>query len=284
MEQAVHDVLLDFEHLTLLTVGVGLLLSASIRFRRGQFTEQYQNFGKIRCHYFGGVDLVAVGILLAFYYSVFLSGPQSGETVTLTPKLIALGLVMSFVRDLLMVSIVLVTVQWVGGRNPIDLFGLDQVSWKKCLAWVAMGILLATPMVLFLAEWVRNEWLEPVFGEMKEQEVVNLMKNTSGFGLKAGLIVSACVVAPLVEELIFRGYIYGVLKKFTNPLFAMITAAALFSAVHMNLPALIPLWAFAIILTLAYELSGSLWVPIGIHAGFNTFSVVMMLSGVGELG
>ena len=62
----------------------------------------------------------------------------------------------------------------------------------------------------------------------------------------------------------------------------MIVAGALFAAVHMKLPALFPLWILAIILTLSYELSGSLWVPIGIHAGFNTFSVVVMLTGWGS--
>ncbi|MFK5921517.1 MAG: type II CAAX endopeptidase family protein [Verrucomicrobiota bacterium] len=280
MEQALHSVLLEFEHLTLLTVTVGLLISAAVRTTRGRALLSNNGFGKIHCNRFGGVDLVAVSLLLAFYYLSFLAGAQDREGMVMTPELIVVNLVMS----LFLVTIVLVTVQWVGGRNPIELFGLDQVSFSKWLLWVVLGILIATPLVLYFSEWIRSEWLEPVFGEMKEQEVVDSMKNSSSLAMKVGMIISACVIAPLVEELVFRGYIYGVLKQFTNPLFAIVSAGALFAAVHLNLPALMPLWVFAIILTLAYELSGSLWVPIGIHAGFNTVSVAVMLSGGGDVG
>ncbi len=275
MEKALHSVLLEFEHLALLTVLVGLLISVSIRAVRRQTQEVNNGFGKIRCSSFGGVDLVAISLLLGFYYNVILFASQEKEAVQMSPELIVGGLVLS----LFLATIVLVTVQWVGGRNPVELFGLDQVSFFKWLLWVVVGILLATPLILYLSEWARAEWLEPIFGEMKEQETVDSLKNASGIGLKTGMIVSACIVAPLVEELVFRGYIYGVLKHFTNPFFAIISAGALFAVVHVNLPALLPLWAFAIILTLAYEWSGSLWVPIGIHAGFNTVSVVVMLSG-----
>lgn len=275
MEEAIHGVLLDFEHLTLLTVAMGLLISASVRSTRGELVQGEYTFGKIRTQSFGGVDLVAVIILIAFYYLSFLSGPQKQEALTVSIDLIVINLVMS----LFLVTIVLVTVQWVGGRDPVEIFGLNRLKLNHWLLWVSVGTLLATPLVLYLSEWIRTVWLEPIFGDMKEQEVVDSMKNTSGFGLRIGLIVSACIVAPIVEELVFRGYIYGVLKKFSNPLFAMIAAGALFAAVHLNLPALFPLWILAVFLTLSYELSGSLWVPIGIHAGFNTVSVVVMLNG-----
>lgn len=278
MEKTVYDVLLDFEHLTLMTMLMGLLITASIRSLRSEVPANQAEFGKVQTQSLGGVDLAAVFMLLAFYYLSFLSGPRSEELPEMSLDLIVINLVM----NLFLVAIVLVTVQWVGGRDPVEVFGLHRVTFDRWLLWVIPGILLVTPAVIFLSEWARTEWLEPIFGEMKEQEVVDSMKMTNGLGLKLGLIVSACFVAPIVEELIFRGYIYGVLKRYGNPLFAMLVAGALFAAVHMNLPALFPLWILAIILTLSYELSGSLWVPIGIHAGFNTISVVAMLSGFSE--
>jgi len=278
MEAVAHGVLLDFEHLTLLTVAMGLLISALIRTARGETLENENGYGKIRINSYGGVDLAAVIMLVAFYYLSFLSGPRDSGTPMMSLDLIVMNLVM----NLLLVTIVLVTVQWVGGRDPVKLFGLKRVTFPQWLLWTGVGVLLATSLVLYLNAWVRTEWLEPVFGQMKEQQEVDSMKNTSDLGLKIGLIMSACIVAPIVEELVFRGYIYGVLKKFSSSLFAMIVAGALFAAVHLNLPALLPLWILAIVLTMSYELSGSLWVPIGIHAGFNTISIVFMLNGVGE--
>lgn len=278
MEKVLYGVLLDFEHLTLLTMLVGLLIAASIRSMRPEVLVHQKEFGKVQTSCFGGVDLAAVLLLVAFYYRLVLFGEQQQEVPAMSIELIVAGLIM----NLFLVTIVLVTVQWVGGRDPIEVFGLKQVTLQKWLLWSVLGMLLVTPMTLYLSEWARSYWLEPIFGEMKEQDVVDSMKNTSGLGLKIGLIVSACIAAPVVEELVFRGYIYGVLKKFSNPFFAMLVAGALFAVVHMNLPALLPLWIFAIMLTLSYELSGSLWVPIGIHAGFNTFTVVAMLNGWGE--
>ncbi len=279
MEKVIYGVLLDFEHLALLTMAMGLLITASIRSMGLQASANSRaDFGKVQTHSFGGVDLAAVLLLVAFYYRLVLFGAQQQEELTMSIELIVAGLVM----NLFLVMIVLVTVQWVGGRDPIEVFGLKRITFSKCLMWVVLGLLLLVPAMLYSSEWVRSEWLEPIFGEMKEQEVVDSMKNAEGLGLKVGLIVSACIAAPVVEELVFRGYIYGVLKKFTNPLFAMVVAGALFAVVHMNLPALLPLWILAVLLTLSYELSGSLWVPIGIHAGFNTFSVVAMLNGWGD--
>jgi len=278
MEIAVHGVLLDFEHMTLLTLAVGLLITVSIRTMRGEVLQNESSFGKIQTHSFGGVDLVATLMLVAFYYTSFLVGPRDEELPVMSPEIV----VMQLVFNLFLVTIVLVTVQWVGGRDPVEIFGLKRVTFQRWLLWVVLGVVLAIPLILYLSEWVRIEWLEPIFGEMKEQEVVDSLKMTNGLGVRIGLIVSACIAAPIVEELVFRGYIYGVLKKFSSPLFAMIVAGALFAAVHLNLPALLPLWIFAILMTLSYELSGSLWVPIGIHAGFNTVSVTMMLIGGGE--
>jgi len=278
MEQALHDVLLDFEHLTILTLVAGLLISASIRKVSGETLDDRKGIGKVRCSAYGGVDLVAALILMAYYYSLVLYGPQQGEPMAMSMELIVANLVLF----LFQVTIVLVTVQWVGGRDPIELFGLRRVTLLQWSLWAGGGILVTTPLVLYLSEWTRIEWLEPIFGEMKEQDVVDSMKSNTGLGLRVGLVLTACIAAPVVEELVFRGYIYGVLKKFSNPLFAMVVAGALFAVVHVNLPALFPLWVFAILLTLSYELSGSLWVPIGIHAGFNTYNVVFMFTGLGE--
>ncbi|MDP7309440.1 MAG: CPBP family intramembrane metalloprotease, partial [Roseibacillus sp.] len=73
---------------------------------------------------------------------------------------------------------------------------------------------------------------------------------------------------------VFRGYIYVVVKRFTNIPFAVIFSGLLFGAVHGNLLALLPLTILGIVLALAYEYTGSLWAPIAIHFCFNAATVV----------
>ena len=96
------------------------------------------------------------------------------------------------------------------------------------------------------------------------------------------LIIAAVVVAPLFEELVFRGYFYGILKKYTDPMFSALITGGIFAVIHVNIPSVLPLWFFGIFLALAYEASRSLWVPIGIHALFNTTTIVMIFLSKGE--
>ena len=54
-------------------------------------------------------------------------------------------------------------------------------------------------------------------------------------------------------------------------------AALLFALAHFNLASALPLFVLALGLSLAYVASGSLWVPILMHALFNTFSLALLL-------
>ena len=55
--------------------------------------------------------------------------------------------------------------------------------------------------------------------------------------------------------------------------------AALFAAIHVNLPAFAPLFVLAVCLTLAYEWTGSIWVSMCMHSLFNLATVVNLLRG-----
>jgi membrane protease YdiL (CAAX protease family) len=91
------------------------------------------------------------------------------------------------------------------------------------------------------------------------------------------MAVVVCIGAPLAEEVVFRGYIYPAMKRFTNISVAVIFTGILFGAVHGNLGALLPLTVLGIILALAYELTGSLWAPIAIHFCFNAATTAIQI-------
>ena len=92
------------------------------------------------------------------------------------------------------------------------------------------------------------------------------------------LIVSTCLVAPVVEEVLFRGYIYPVVKRFSDRSFSAIFTSTVFAVVHLNVLSLAPLWALAMCFTIAYEITGCLWIPIMMHAIFNTVNVTLILT------
>lgn len=136
--------------------------------------------------------------------------------------------------------------------------------------------------LIWLASLLWTHILEDLqdFGLINEappQELVQLFQS-GGDPLAIGLLVIfAVVLAPIVEELIFRACIYRFLKGQMSILLAQLCSAALFAVVHANLLSFAPLLLMGILLARNYERSGNLLIPILFHAFFNAFSLIMLL-------
>ena len=91
--------------------------------------------------------------------------------------------------------------------------------------------------------------------------------------LVAPLAVS--VGAGVMEEILFRGVIFRIVESSLGTALALLISAALFGLVHLVNPGATVLGAVAIIfeagimLAGAYLLTRRLWLPIGIHVGWN---------------
>ena len=101
------------------------------------------------------------------------------------------------------------------------------------------------------------------------QAPVELLQSTTTTPTKVGIGLLAIVVAPLVEELVFRGLIYPTLKQNGFPRLALWGTSLLFAAIHNNLMILLPLTFLAVVLTLLYEATDNLLGPIVAHSLFN---------------
>jgi len=83
------------------------------------------------------------------------------------------------------------------------------------------------------------------------------------------VFASAVAVVPILEEILFRGALYRALKENLGLWQGAFFSAVIFSACHRNAAGFLPLLAFAVLLALAYEWTGSLWASIFLHALFN---------------
>lgn len=100
------------------------------------------------------------------------------------------------------------------------------------------------------------------------------------FLLWAVLGVSIVVLAPLSEELFFRGLLYRALALRWAPSLAMLVSGVAFSLVHFNVSVFVPFVVIGIVLAWSYTRSQSLWTPIIVHAIVNGFSFILIASGV----
>lgn len=94
---------------------------------------------------------------------------------------------------------------------------------------------------------------------------------------KVFFIALAVIVAPITEEILFRGILYPVLREAIGMKGAIAISAILFGMAHLHFPMVLPLAFLGVVLALAYEYSGSLFLSIGIHACFNLFTVLNLL-------
>jgi len=95
-------------------------------------------------------------------------------------------------------------------------------------------------------------------------------------------IVAAVVLAPIAEELLFRGLLHRALRVRLSLVPATLISSVLFAIVHIDVAlsqplALVGLTVVGAVLAIAYERTGSLLVPILIHAVHNAVTIAAVV-------
>lgn len=97
-----------------------------------------------------------------------------------------------------------------------------------------------------------------------------------GVWIDSAILASAVVIlAPIAEEAVFRGVLFGTLQRFWPPLMASIVAAVIFGAAHLNLALFLPLAIAGFVFNTLYQRSRSLIPSTVAHATLNGLSVAI---------
>ncbi|MBA7638724.1 hypothetical protein ES703_46380 [subsurface metagenome] len=116
--------------------------------------------------------------------------------------------------------------------------------------------------------------------EMQQHEELKLITAHPQLPLRILIIVLAVVIAPILEEMLFRGLFQTIIRPFfAKPWLSVVISSGLFAAFHQpgHWPAL---FALGMCLGYAYEKSGSLLRPIFIHSLFNAITIIAVLYSV----
>ncbi len=146
-------------------------------------------------------------------------------------------------------------------------FGLRPpgVGWKSAIGYI---VLLTVAFLILSAIWAA------IFNPKPEELLDKLGANetTSLLVLSAAL---TCVLAPICEEFLFRGYIFTALRGWCGTWLGALITGAIFGAIHFgSAPALdlVPLAGLGFGLCLLYRYSGSLYPCIAAHSLNNSLA------------
>ena len=157
-------------------------------------------------------------------------------------------------------------------RGALARLGLGAITrralWMGALAWIAY-LAIAQLLVPFL-----DPRQEDVTSDLGTDEPTVIS------AIFAGLLI--VVVAPLSEELFFRGFMYAGLRR-SLPLWpAALISALVWGSLHLgggNVGVALQLSVFGVILAWLYERSGTLWAPILAHLINNAIAFALLMSG-----
>jgi membrane protease YdiL (CAAX protease family) len=138
------------------------------------------------------------------------------------------------------------------------------------IAFLPVGMVLQDISIKLLTWW--NVSTPP------QAAVEEFNKNAAVIN-RAYLAFFAIVIAPFVEEILFRGVVYAFLKKIGHPAIGMCLSALAFAIIHLSASIFLPIFVLGLVLAWLYEKTSNLWAPITAHTVFNAINVVLLLYG-----
>lgn len=154
-------------------------------------------------------------------------------------------------------------------NDPREVFGMRSREWASRIGQ-ALGTLVIVLPLIYGAQWFAYFLSGP---QSEPQPIVTFLLEHSDVQARLLVIAIAVIAAPLTEELVFRGCLYGVLRQTVGRYAAMAVSAIVFALIHAHLPSIPGLIILALALSLLYESTGSLWSSVVLHATFNAASI-----------
>jgi hypothetical protein len=228
-----------------------------------------------------GIEEVArlcLGIIGTFCFGILLAGSLSKLHLGLREaqiEFLQMMLSLAFFQVSALVWITLFLRQC--GIGWKEAFGLGLPEPMRAAAYGILAGALFLPAARVL-QFFSEELMELAHLTPESQAAVQALQNPSlSLGNKLLFGAAAIVLAPLAEEMVFRGILYTAIKQQGYPRLALWGTSGVFAAMHANEATLLPLLIFALVLVYLYETFGNLLAPIVAHSLFNAANFLILL-------
>ncbi len=140
-----------------------------------------------------------------------------------------------------------------------------------------LAALLATLPVLLVLTVLFHLMLYLLGHQPSLQEVAFVLADEPNRWLRMYFVLLAVAIAPVFEEILFRGFLLPLLVRRHGAVPAILLTSFLFAVIHGHLPSFVTLFTLSAALGAAYALTGSLAVSMTMHAAFNSITTAILV-------
>ena len=215
---------------------------------------------------FGLPEAILAGALILFLL-LSISASASRPTVELSARNLLANLLFT-----MFVVLFIMTFLQLRGFDLSSIAGFFKIGFVRALSTGTILLLAAYPLIL-----LANTITQRLFGsDSSKQNIVEVFSGSHTIAQRIMIIVFAVAIAPVVEEFLFRFFLYGVIKRYLGSFLGIIVNAVLFAAAHTHYPSFVPLFVLGSCFTIAYEWSGSIVVAMTMHSLFNSVTLIVL--------
>src|SRR5882724_3392597 len=215
---------------------------------------------------FGLPEAILAGALILFLL-LSISASASRPSVELSARNLLVNLLFT-----MFVVLFIMTFLQLRGFDLSSLAGFFKIGFVRALSTGTILLLAAYPLIL-----LANTITQRLFGsDSSKQNIVEVFSGSHTIEQRIMIIVFAVAIAPVVEEFLFRFFLYGVIKRYLGSFLGIIVNAVLFAAAHTHFPSFVPLFVLGSCFTIAYEWSGSILVAMTMHSLFNSVTLIVL--------
>ncbi|MCK5012618.1 MAG: CPBP family intramembrane metalloprotease [Candidatus Omnitrophica bacterium] len=195
--------------------------------RRGRFVKSME--------WKGGQDIStlissALGVIIVWFYGVIAFGLLTSAAMDLTAG--AISEMGDLLLSVVFSSFLIVILVYRSSRHFSDQGFLTNVGLRKG-NWPRVKVVLI-PAVLGLSFALFSAYLSVTRKIQPQTPLSDVLETTQSFGLILAFLFLAICVAPLIEEIVFRGYFFHIIKQWLGIRGAVTIIALTFSFLHVG--------------------------------------------------
>lgn len=154
------------------------------------------------------------------------------------------------------------------------ILGWKRIHWRHLgfsrFDWSTLGIGCGLVIGAYSIILVHNIILY-LLGIRTQGDMLNEL--IQGVGSPAWLVFAGVILAPLVEEIFFRGFLFPGFRQRYGWVNALLLSSGLFALAHVDPASLLPTFLLGCVLAYVYHRSNSLWPGVILHFLINSFGL-----------